>query len=86
MLRRKRRGLKPTISRRLALRDHKGQNIIALVNQFQLADLSNKQKVEILAEFLASTIHLHSHCNENLQNLIAEELEKLPDDVEDYNL
>lgn len=70
----------PTLNRLLVELGEECQNIITLVNQFQLADLSNKQKVEILAEFLASTIHLHSHCDENLQNLIAEELEKLPDD------
>ncbi len=57
------------------------QNVITLVNQFQLSDLSNKQKVEILAELLTSTIHLNSHCNEDLQEMIAEELESLPDDV-----
>ena len=70
----------PTLNRLLVELGEECQNIIALVNQSQLANLSNKQKVEILAEFLASTIHLHSHCDENLQNLIAEELEKLPDD------
>ncbi len=70
----------PTLNRLLVELGEECQNIITLVNQFQLADLSNKQKVEILAEFLASTIHLHSHCDENLQNLIAEELEKLSDD------
>ena len=70
----------PTLNRLLVELGEECQNIIALVNQFQLANLSNKQKAEILAEFLASTIHLHSHCDENLQNLIAEELEKLPDD------
>ena len=70
----------PTLNRLLVELGEECQNIIALVNQFQLANLSNKQKVEILAEFLASTIHLHSHCDENLQNLIAEELEKLSDD------
>ena len=70
----------PTLNRLVVELGEECQNIITLVNQFQLADLSNKQKVEILAEFLASTIHLHSHCDENLQNLIAEELEKLPDD------
>ena len=70
----------PTLNRLVIELGEECQNIITLVNQFQLADLSNKQKVEILADFLASTIHLHSHCDENLQNLIAEELEKLPDD------
>lgn len=57
------------------------QNIIALVNQFQLSNLSNKQKVEILAELLASTIHLHTHCDEDLQGMISQELENLPDEL-----
>jgi len=54
------------------------QNVISLINQLQLSDLSNKQKVEILAELLASTIHLHSHCDQDFQDLIANELEFLP--------
>lgn len=53
------------------------QNVISLINQLQLSDLSNKQKVEILAELLASTIHLHSHCDQDFQDLIANELENL---------
>lgn len=54
------------------------QNVISLINQLQLSDLSNKQTVEILAELLASTIHLHSHCDQDFQDLIANELEFLP--------
>ncbi len=57
------------------------QNVMALVNQFQLSNLSNKQKVEILAELLASTIHLHTHCDEDLQGMISQELENLPDEL-----
>jgi hypothetical protein len=51
------------------------QNVITLTNQLQLANLSAKQKVEILAELLAATIHLQTHCDEDLQDLIAQELE-----------
>lgn len=54
------------------------QNVISLINQLQLSDLTNKQKVEILAELLASTIHLQSHCDRDFQDLIADELENLP--------
>jgi len=51
------------------------QNVIALTNQLQLAHLSANQKVEILAELLAATIHLQTHCDEDLQDLISQELE-----------
>ena len=56
-------------------------HVIALISQFQLASLSDKQKIEILAELLASAIHLHSHCGEKFQDMISDELESLPDSV-----
>ncbi|MEM9214855.1 MAG: hypothetical protein AAGD25_10970 [Cyanobacteria bacterium P01_F01_bin.150] len=34
------------------------------------------------AELMASTIYLNAHCNEDLQDLIAEEIEQLSDDDE----
>ena len=71
----------PTLNKLIAELGEECQNVIALVNQFQLASLSNKQKVEILAELLASTIHLHSHCDEDFQEMISDELESLPDSV-----
>ena len=52
-----------------------------IVNKFKLNDLSNTQKVEILAELLASSVHLSSHCSEDFQDLISQELESLPDDI-----
>ncbi|KKD39155.1 hypothetical protein WN50_04935 [Limnoraphis robusta CS-951] len=55
------------------------QNVLALTNQLQLANLSAKQKVEILAELLTATIHLQTHCDEDLQNLISQELENTED-------
>ena len=69
----------PTLNTLIAELGDECQNVITLVNQFQLNDLSNKQKVEILAELLASTIHLNTHCDENFQDLISQELEALPD-------
>ena len=51
------------------------QNVLALTNQLQLSHLSANQKVEILAELLAATIHLQTHCDEDLQDLISQELE-----------
>jgi hypothetical protein len=56
------------------------QNVISLINQLQLSNLSDSQKGEILADLLVSSIHLHSHCNEDWQNLISTELETLTDD------
>ncbi|MDJ0682737.1 MAG: hypothetical protein QNJ18_23100 [Xenococcaceae cyanobacterium MO_167.B52] len=71
----------PTLNRLITELGEECQNVITLVNQFQLVSLSNEKKVEILAELLASTIHLHSHCDEDLQDMISDELEILPDDV-----
>ncbi|MBE9143232.1 hypothetical protein [Planktothrix mougeotii] len=41
--------------------------------------LSDSEKGNSLAELLASMIHLQTHCGEDLQTLITEELEQLPD-------
>ena len=71
----------PTLNTLIAELAEECQNAIALVNQFQLNNLSDKQKVEILAELLASTIHLNTHCGENFQDLISQELENLPDEA-----
>ena len=62
----------PTLNTLISELGEECQNVIALVNQFKLNDLSNKQKVEILAELLASSIHLNSHCSENFQDLISQ--------------
>jgi hypothetical protein len=56
------------------------QNVISLVNQLQLSELSDRQKGKILSELLVASIHLHSHCDEDWQNLIYDELETLADD------
>jgi hypothetical protein len=55
------------------------QKVITLVNQLQLPDLSPSQQATILAELLASAIHLHSHCDTDFQDLISNALETLPD-------
>ena len=57
-------------------------NINILINQLQLSEITEKQKAQILAELLTATIHLQVHCGENFQDLIAEEMETLPDDDE----
>ena len=56
------------------------QNVISLVNQLQLSELSDRQKGKILSELLVASIHLHSHCDEDWQNLISDKLETLADD------
>jgi hypothetical protein len=54
----------------------------ALINQLQLPNLTTNQQAEILGQLLAATVHLHTHCDEDFQNLIAQELENLPDEQE----
>jgi hypothetical protein len=56
------------------------QNVLSLVNQLQLSELSDRQKGKILSELLVASIHLHSHCDEDWQNLISDEMETLADD------
>ena len=56
------------------------QTVIQLLDKIQTGNsLSDSEKGEILAELLAAIIHLQTHCGEDLQTLIAEELEQLPD-------
>ena len=55
------------------------KNVTVLINQLQLENLSNEQKVDILSELLAATIHLHSHCGNDFQDAIADELDSLPE-------
>ena len=60
------------------------QNVITLIHQLQLPDLSDRQKAEIIADFLSAAIHLNVHCGEDFQTLVAEEMAKLSDvDEED---
>jgi hypothetical protein len=58
------------------------ERVVALLNQLQLPDLTSSQQATILAELLASTIHLNVHCGEDFQELIATSLEALPDSDE----
>jgi len=57
----------------------------ALINQLQLPSLTTNQQAEILGELLAATVHLHTHCDEDFQSLIAEEMEHLPDNEATLN-
>ena len=56
---------------------------LILIHQLQLPDLSDRQKAEIIAEFLSAVIHLNVHCGEDFQTLIAEEMTKLSDEDEE---
>ena len=42
------------------------QSAIARVHQLQLPNLSDRQKVDVLAELNASIIYLQSHCDDEL--------------------
>ena len=53
--------------------------VLELIHQLQLPELQDGQKATILAELIASAIHLNSHCEENFQNALADELEQLSD-------
>ena len=58
--------------------------LLTLIHQLQLPDLSDRQKAEIIADFLSAAIHLNVHCGEDFQTLVAEEMAKLSDvDEED---
>lgn len=72
----------PTLSTLITELGAECQNVTAFIYQLQSPHLSARQQAEILAELLASAIHLHSHCGEDFQTLIAQEMEKLPDDDE----
>lgn len=52
----------------------------ALINQLQLPSLNANQQANILAELLAATVHLHTHCCEDFQTLITDEMELLDDE------
>jgi hypothetical protein len=69
----------PTLSTLIAELGVECQRVIALVYQLQLPNLSDRQKVDVLAELNASIIHLQSHCDDDLQELIADELENIAD-------
>ena len=69
-----------TLNRLIIELQEECQNVLSLVNQLQLSELNDRQKGEILSELLVSTIHLQSHCDEDLQNLISDEMETLADD------
>ena len=50
-------------------------------HQLQSSELSDRQKGKILSELWVLTVYLHSHCDEDLQNLISDEREVLADNI-----
>ncbi|NJN48654.1 MAG: hypothetical protein HC805_01135 [Alkalinema sp. RL_2_19] len=52
------------------------RHVVDLIAQLQLATLSVEQKSDVLAELMTATIHLHSHCDQDFQDAIAQELEQ----------
>ena len=68
-----------TLNRLIIELQEECQNVLSLVNQLQLSELNDRQKGEILSELLVATIHLHSHCDQDLQNSISDEMEVLAD-------
>ena len=65
----------PTLNTLIAELGVECQRVIMLVHQLQLSNISDRQKVDVLAELNASIIHLQAHCDDDLQELIADELE-----------
>ena len=53
--------------------------VLELIHQLQLPELQDSQKADILAELIASAVHLNSHCSEAVQVSLADELERLSD-------
>ena len=72
----------PTLSQLIRELGSECENVIALIDQLRSPHLSARQQAEILAELLAASTHLNVHCGEDFQELIAQEMETLPDDDE----
>ncbi|MEG3439280.1 hypothetical protein V0288_19295 [Pannus brasiliensis CCIBt3594] len=71
-----------TLSNLLSEFSEECSNVNIFINQLQLPDITSRQKARILAELLTSAIHLQVHRGEDFQELIAEEMESLPDNDE----
>lgn len=54
--------------------------VLALIHQLQIPGLQDNQKADILAELTASAVYLHTHCDDAFQDLLGDELERLPDE------
>ena len=72
----------PTLSTLLTELGEECDNIVFLLSQLKLANLTDDQKGNILAELVGSISHLHVH-TENLPELIQDEILTLPDEPEE---
>ena len=59
------------------------KNVVNMLNELQSYDLTVDRQGTLLADLLAATIHLNVHYEEDLQDLIGDELEVLPETDED---
>ncbi|GEM_PF-1034552 len=71
----------PTLSTLLIELGEECEKVVLLLSQLQLANLTDDQKGDILAELTGSVCHLHVH-TEQLPELIEDEILTLPDDSE----
>ena len=61
------------------------EKVLFLLSQLKLANLTDDQKGDILAELNGSICHLHVH-TENLPELIEDEILTLPEDPKDEKM
>ncbi len=72
----------PTLNGLIAELGAECRNVTTLINQLQLPHLNPNQQAEVLADLLAAITHLHIHCDQEMQDLVADELDTLPDQDE----
>jgi hypothetical protein len=71
--------VKATLSTLLAELGEECEHVVFLLSQLRLANLTDDQKGDILAELNGSICHLHVH-TEQLPELIEDEILALPDE------
>ncbi|MCY7392172.1 MAG: hypothetical protein LH647_12020 [Leptolyngbyaceae cyanobacterium CAN_BIN12] len=70
-----------TLSTLLAELGEECEKVVFLLSQLKLANLTDDQKGDILAELTGSICHLHVH-TEYLPELLEDEMLTLPDDAD----
>lgn len=73
--------MNPTLSTLLTELGEECEKVVFLLSQLKLANLTDDQKGDILAELTGSVCHLHLH-TEQLPELIKDEILALPDDLD----
>jgi hypothetical protein len=69
-----------TLSTLLSELGEECEKVVFLLSQLKLANLTDDQKGDILADLTGSIAHLHVH-TEDLPDLIQDEILALPDDI-----